>query len=334
MKKWLALLLSMSVVVTSVFGCGQVSKDAKEDVRSTYLQKVNTQYGYDVAMKLLSFRTNEKLGFRPAGSNAEHEAADMLYDEMKKIGLKDVTKDEFKVDSWEYKSGSLEYQNPQGKTETLELGGYQTEFDYPKGLKAELVYAGKGTKQDLQKLDVKGKIVLIDIDMRSEWWITFPAYQAHLKGAVAVICNPVGGYGMVNDDALNSQDICGPKDAPAFSMSRNSAKKIKDMLNTQKGKALEVSLKAESKVERDGKSYNIVGTILGKNQDELLIVGDHYDAYYDGFQDNAMAGGLTLGIAKALIESGYQPEKTIVFILHGAEEWGAIDTRYDWSTGA
>ena len=41
-----------------------------------------------------------------------------------------------------------------------------------------------------------------------------------------------------------------------------------------------------------------------------------------------------LGIAKALVESGYEPAKTIKFIGHGAEEWGVDNSRYDWATGA
>lgn len=41
-----------------------------------------------------------------------------------------------------------------------------------------------------------------------------------------------------------------------------------------------------------------------------------------------------MGIAKGLIDSGYQPEKTLVFCAMAAEEWGVSNTRYDWSTGA
>lgn len=41
-----------------------------------------------------------------------------------------------------------------------------------------------------------------------------------------------------------------------------------------------------------------------------------------------------MGIAKAIVESGYQPQKTLVFCAMAAEEWGVVNTRYDWSTGA
>ena len=41
-----------------------------------------------------------------------------------------------------------------------------------------------------------------------------------------------------------------------------------------------------------------------------------------------------LSLAQALIRSGYKPQKTLVFIAFAAEEWGKINSRYDWSAGA
>ena len=43
---------------------------------------------------------------------------------------------------------------------------------------------------------------------------------------------------------------------------------------------------------------------------------------------------MTIGIAKALLESGYRPRHTIVICALAAEEWGVCDSKYDWSTGA
>ena len=96
---------------------------------------------------------------------------------------------------------------------------------------------------------------------------------------------------------------------------------------------LTVKLDAKSTVERNTKSYNIVGTIPGKT-DDMILMSAHYDSYFSGFQDDNAAIALMLGIAKGLVESGYQPEKTLVFSCMAAEEWGMANTRYDWSTGA
>ena len=49
--------------------------------------------------------------------------------------------------------------------------------------------------------------MLADINQRDEWWINYPVYQAYLKGAVGLIAVQMQGYGEVDDEALNAQDI-------------------------------------------------------------------------------------------------------------------------------
>ena len=64
-----------------------------EDVAS-YLDKADMEYAYDLAYELgynMDLADNE-LGWRTAGSDAEHKTADYLADEMEKIGLTDVEK--------------------------------------------------------------------------------------------------------------------------------------------------------------------------------------------------------------------------------------------------
>ncbi len=78
-----------------------------------------------------------------------------------------------------------------------------------------------------------------------------------------------------------------------------------------------------------GATYNIMGKIKGKSSDHQILVGGHYDMHFFGFQDDNCAVGLVLAMAKAMKESGYQPENDIVFCLHGAEEWGSSYTQFD-----
>ena len=186
----------------------------------------------------------------------------------------------------------------------------------------------------LLNLISKGKLVLIDINQREEWWINYPAYQAHLKGAAAVIAVQESGYGEIDPDALNAQDICGPDDAPAFSMSQTDANSLKKALEASENGTMTVNFDAKSTVKLDGKSYNYYGKIIGKDPESYIILSAHYDSYFSGFQDDHAAIGLMMGVAKGLVDSGYQPEKTIIFNALAAEEWGVSNSRYDWSTGA
>ena len=308
------------------------AKQPDTDATQAYLSKVDVDYSYNLALKLEEIRSNEKLGYRTAGSEAELATGDMLKEEMERIGLQDVTKDAFTLDTWTFTKAQLCFEDGAGEEYVAELGGYQTNFVTDGAETFTVIDGGQGTEADLAGLDVTGKLVLVDINQRADWWINYPAYEAHLAGAAAVIAVQDGGYAEVSDDALNAQDVCGPADAPAFSMSRADAELLRAAMD-ENGEA-NVTLDADSRVEMDGTSYNVIGTIPGRDTESMVLMSAHYDSYFAGFQDDNAAIALMMGIAKGLIDSGYQPEKTLVFCAMAAEEWGVSNTRYDWSTGA
>lgn len=339
MKKKMKLISLVLTFILVFTGCSAKNTDVEKKIeldedQKSVLEKIDTKYSYDLAKKMEEFKTNEELGYRTAGSEAEIKTGQMIYDEMKKIGLKDVSKDEITLDTWTFEKAKMYFTDDSGKKHEFNLGGYQTNFDTKGEKEFEVIYAGKGTASDLEGLDVKDKLVLVDINQREEWWINYPTYQAHVKGAAGLIAVQAGGYSEVNEDALNAQDICGPADAPAFSMSQTDAKVLKEAIEKNNNEAIKVSFDAKSEVGFDGKTYNIVGTIPGKDKDAMILMSAHIDSYFAGFQDDNAAVGMMMGIAKAIVDSGYQPEKTLVFTALAAEEWGTSNTRYDWSTGA
>ncbi|MCI5596125.1 MAG: M28 family peptidase [Lachnospiraceae bacterium] len=68
--------------------------------------------------------------------------------------------------------------------------------------------------------------------------------------------------------------------------------------------------------------------------EQQLMYAGHYDKYFYGFQDDCSSIGMIFTIAKAMKDSGYVPENDILIVCHGAEEWGAIGTQFDWATGS
>ena len=302
------------------------------NLQESILKNLDIDYSYRLAKRMEQFRTNPVLGYRPAGSRAEFETGEMLKQEMEAIGLSDVRKDAVKVDGWEFKKAVLSYSGEDGTRHEIQLGAYQTTFvtDGPKEF--SLMYLGKGTAADYEGKDVTGKLVLVDINQRDEWWINYPVYQAHLKGAAALIAVQSGGYGEIDDEALNAQDIAGPENAPAFSISRKDADPLKELL--ERTAEMTVTLDADSRVTRDCTTYNIVGSIPGRHPDRMVLLSAHYDSYFSGFQDDNTAIALMFGIAKALLASGFTPNNTIVICAMAAEEWGVVDSNFDWSTGA
>lgn len=336
----------------------------EEDWKKRFKDAVDTEYSYNLAKEMEQYRTNPVLGYRTAGSGAEYDTGEMLARRMKELGLENVHKDRVTVDSWVFEKAVMRYTDSEGVEHQFQLGAYQTEFHTDGFEEFDLVYLGKGTAASYAGRDVKGKLVLIDINQRDEWWINFPVYQAHLKGAAALIAVQEQGYGEIHEAALNAQDIAGPEDAPAFSMSRADAAVLKADLERREDKrrrdkksgdkrrgedgaeiggkvegrraepdGIRVLFDASSAVRRDRDTYNITGFIPGE-EDSMILLSAHYDSYFSGFQDDNAAVAMMLGIAKALLDTGYRPRKTLCFCAMAAEEWGVVNSKYDWSTGA
>ncbi|MCF7927816.1 MAG: M28 family peptidase [Spirochaetales bacterium] len=298
-------------------------------VFSPYRSNIDIHYGYRLATDL-SRIGNSSLGGRQAGSRADREATRYLHHEMNRIGLSKVRREAFPVDSWEFRGARLTITKGGGER-TIYPYSYASGGTDREGITGELIYAGKGRRRDYENLNVRGKIVLIDIDMENDWWINYPSLEAAHQGAAALINNCVEGYGQYNDRTMNTQDFCGPVTIPSVNVSRADAEYLKGLI--QEGNP-EINLQVDNEVKPNGTSWNIVGEIPGETAETRIIVGDHHDCHFYGFQDNNTGVAAALTIAKAMIDSDYRPYHTLIFVLHGAEEWGAIDNRYDWQVGA
>lgn len=340
MKRRLTALLLTLGLVSGLAACSTTAQTtpaptgevpAANDPGTAYesfLSATSADYAYDVALELSTNPDffNSELGGRNAGSDAEHATADYLASLMEEIGLTDVEKAAADCDRWQFNGASLTVDG-----EEYTVYSYATASTPAEGLTAEIVYVGDGTMWDYEGLDVTGKIVLIDIDQRSNWWITYPMLEAQHQGAAAILAANVGGFAQVADDALNCQDICGPTAIPTLSIGLADSQAIQAKLSEG---PVTATLVVDNEVSEDGTTYNILGRIPGKSSDYQIIVGGHYDVHFTGFQDDNCAVGLVLAMAKGMIDSGYQPENDIVFCLHGAEEWGSSYTQYDWTVGA
>lgn len=84
---------------------------------------------------------------------------------------------------------------------------------------------------------------------------------------------------------------------------------------------------------------NILGKIEGKNPNEFVIIGAHYDhlgvdpmldgdRIYNGADDNASGVSAVLQIAKAFMATGIQPERTVIFAFWDGEEKGLLGSKH------
>ena len=329
-KKLVGVILAAVMVLTCLTACGgKKDMEYPEDFQK-FMDVLDTDFSYDVDKTISEKGDDPALGFRSAGSPAEKETAEYIKQTMEEIGLENVTVDKTRLDGWTFNGANITFKNADGEEEKIDLGGYQTTIQADNET-VEVVYLGKGTAEDYENVDVTGKLVLIDINQNEEWWINSPAYQAHVKGAKAVLANTELPVEM--DDRIGTQDICGPEDAPAMGISQEDTDALKEAIKASGKNEIEVVLNADSVVTEDAESQNVWGEIPGKT-DEVIYMMAHMDGYFHSFYDDASGVGLILGSAKAMIDSGYKPDKTIRFICHGAEEWGKIDSQSDWAIGA
>lgn len=298
-----------------------------------YIHYVDSQYGYEIAKKLLEFKTIPE-GFRLAGTAAEYEAGKWIADEMRQIGLKDVTIEAFPVDAWEFKGASVMVNSSERETETLRAGSFTClEGTSEEGISGELVYVGVGTKEQYEGVDVKGKIVLVDTDSYHTYWYNALFNQAEARGAVAVVATVVGtGPGTYNDDLITTHDVMGTVKIPAVMLTKGDGDKLRSRLIN--GEKIIATVKSDINITPDAEAHYVYGILPGRNKNRYIIVGGHYDAYWEGFLDNATSLGTTLTMAKAMIDAGYEPESTYVFLSNGAEEYGVADTYFDFCAGS
>ena len=113
MKKRIVSVLLVLLLLVSAAACGKQpatetqqsetkqseTQEPEINAAQAYLDKVDVDYSYNLALKMEEIRGNEKLGYRTAGSEAELATGDMLKAELERIGLQNVTTDAFTLDT-------------------------------------------------------------------------------------------------------------------------------------------------------------------------------------------------------------------------------------------
>ncbi len=334
---------SIALICTalSLTGCSKTSKKSNvektiidmpviESYVNAYMETVDSWYGHGIAMTLSEDGTyhDSPLGYRTAGSDAEHRAAEYLAGIMSDIGL-EVEQSPISVDKWQFSGASLAIEDTDI---SLTIGSYPQSGTPPEGITAKIVDVGTGFRWDYDNIDVTGKIVIAGVDLDEAGWLDAYITEAYNHGAVAFITYSMSDYDEYNTFVLKAQDTRCEDLIPCAMVSYNDYVKIAKAISLGHDNA---HLMIDSVIEdNEGFSYNVIGRLPGKSSDNQIVVAAHYDMYFKSFQDDCLGVGMILAMAKGMIDTGYQPENDILFVCHGAKEWGATDTTYDWSIGS
>ncbi len=325
-KKILTIVFTL-VLTLGMTACGSANDS---EAVNNFDAAIDMEFAKEVAQTVSEFGDDPVMGMRSAGSPAEKQTADYIKGVMEEIGLQNVTVDPITVDGWTFKGANVTFTNADGEEQKIDLGSYQTTL-VAENEQVVLVYVNEGTAADYEGIDVTDKLVLLDVDQNENWWINYPAVQAKVKGAKAIIAHSI--YPAEGEDRVGVQDVCGPADAPALAISNQDKKALIAAIDANGGKPITVTLNCDSRVTLDDTSQNVWGEIPGTTE-ETIFVFSHIDGYFHSAYDDAFGVAVSMTIAKAMIDSGYEADKTIRFCFHGAEEWGVSGSEYDWSAGA
>jgi flavodoxin len=253
-----------------------------------------------------------------AGSEAAHETADWIQGEMERIGLQDVTKEAYPIHAYELNGSSLTLVDSGEVIPTTAMA--QTPPTPEGGITAEIVDVGFGLRSDYAGKDVEGKIILLSFNWEHQFYFNATMFEAKTRGVAGIIYDFLGQQNIA--DSLFSYPLSPFDDQaiPALNISHNSIASLREKLAAG---SMTVTMELDAVDAFEGTDHNVLGYIRGsKYPDELIIIGDHFDHYFYGSLDCGTCVGSVLGLAKAFVDSGYEPDRTLVFIAHGAEENG------------
>jgi hypothetical protein len=293
-----------------------------------YAYGIDEVYSYDYG----EFEMDLGEAWRGAGSEPAHEYAQYLADEMTDIGLEDVAQEGFPVHAYKYGGASVQVTEPELGEVWLAAGHAGLPGTPTGGITAEIVYVGLGTRFDYPAEGVEGKLVLIEVSEEEMYWLQYPLYEAELHGAIGAVVTWIEYQDV--EDSVVTHDAESRTNIPAVDISHKNAAYLKDLI-LNSDEPVKVNMWCDAEIDYAGVGYNVYGYIPGATHpDEYIVIGDHYDKWWYGASDNGAGVARLMGIAQAMVASGYEPDRTIVFIATDAEEFGWTDTEFDWALGA
>ncbi|TKH04889.1 M28 family peptidase [Peribacillus simplex] len=255
---------------------------------------------------------------RVAGTDSEYKAVQFIKKQFQSYG--------YKADIEEF--NFLSYTDP--NLVELSVAGFDGEiqanhltYSVNGDLSGEVVYAGLGTKEELEETDVVGKIALIQ---RGSLTFAEKVLNAAEKGAAGVIL-------FNNADGELNGTLGGANDKyiPSVTITKKDGEALLEKLNAEV--KLTASLKIEGAYSGEKTSYNVVATKKAtKNnkatKNDIIYITGHHDsvAGAPGANDDASGTSVTLELARVL--KNLPTDTEIRFVTFGAEENGLLGSQH------
>lgn len=293
---------------------------------------IDIDFQIEYIKKYAEIGDSEIYGGKHCGSDAEHKGADYISKKLEEIGVPEIEKVEVPTTRYQFNDAEITVITDVDEKMEIRPYGFVSPGTTKEGITAELVDVDVSAKEFYDKNDIEGKIVLMQgMGVFTGGNLSAQMEEAIMHGAKAII-------GFMTEEVLDEDTIrVQPPNInvkiPMVSISMKHAAYLKRLL--KENETVEINLRVDADyVPNGGKTYNVVGKIPGTISDEQIIFSAHLDHYFRCIQDNMASCAALLGIAKAIIDSGYKPKRSIVFAFHGSHELGMVDSRYAYISGS
>jgi len=242
-----------------------------------------------------------------------------------------------------------------GSTKLVPWQDVLVAFTAPGNVTSTVVYAGRASKAELDALDLKGKVVAVEVSPDSINLNVslperrYPSYVYRKYGA-DLLARGAAGIIFIADEmgekswpavlpalTRGSYDVDGGPNVdllprmPVLWVHGNNAAMLKG------NPAIEINIIME---HFSYPSVNVIGRVDGTDpllKKEFLLYSGHNDhdgvrtpygndSIYNGADDNASVSGAMIAIARAFKKA--PAKRSVLFVFHGAEERGLLGSRY------
>lgn len=254
-------------------------------------------------------------GGRLSGTPNSSQAEQFVADQLRAYGLQNVHLEPFEMPGWQVNETVVTALTdpPVVLTNAVALGN--TCSTPPGGITAELIDAGAGSAEDLDRLGeaLAGKLALVrgGKGNRRE-----KMQQARGRGALGVIY-----MGAKDREPVMGGCHPEPRPEPGIAIRYDDGMKLAERLAADETVRLNIKARAEI---WDARPNNVVGELPGTGPlaREIVILCAHLDSWHlaEGAVDNANGSATILEVARALKAVDWQPRRTVRFVWFMGEE--------------
>ncbi|MBG9387055.1 M20/M25/M40 family metallo-hydrolase [Caenimonas aquaedulcis] len=323
-----APLLSALPLRTFAQGAAPFTEDDLAHAAALRDQALRSNLAFNLMASLVS-----EVGPRPAGSPGYDKATQWALARLAALGFSNVRAEPVALSAWQRGATTLDVLAPQarrlivaalGNSVGTPAGGVEGEIAY---------YPDFAALRDDTTDRARGRIAFIDRQLGRERGTgsygeairgrVLGAVEAGKRGALAVVIRSLGtdtdriahtGSMRYDDDVAK---------IPAVAVSTMDAQWIAE--RAANGRPVRVRLAMAATAQVPALANNVIGEVPGTGlAGEIVLLGAHLDSWdiTPGAQDDAAGVGIVMAAAKAIIEAGRKPRRTVRVVLFANEENG------------